>query len=287
MAGPHGWVGASGAGGTAFNTGSNWDTGLVPADTEAWFADSNSAYPLDADMNQSAKTFSRVSIADSCPVPIGTAASPLLCDITDLVMNGTGSGFYQTGTVTRASVGSAGISSVLAVFDTIFSELLSVMGGTVTLDGSKAQASGALISVGSQSGVSGKLIIDSTVDLTTNDPRVSCTPGGVIECSADVDDLRVDGGRVELLSSAACALVSATAGTLAWLSDGTLTTGHFYGNALLDGGTVDHARTLGTLNLHDRASLDLRHNRNLTISTGIRPHGDNTLRMPSGRLVTI
>lgn len=290
MPGPHWFKGATSG---AFDDGTNWDTGLVPATSEAWGMNRLATRDITSGLNQSAKTFSRIVFHPSCVFGIPTA---LQCNATELRWCGGGAPVFLSGTFTNISCDSPARTSPGLNLDAVFTTL-GILAGWVRLIGTRVAAANSRITVSGRkdAGVEdAKLEIHATtVDLTTNDTILSLD-NGTIETIANVDRLIQSGGLFRLgralesgdPDAAALLLADCLGGSMEWNSTGTITEHHAGGDHKFSLNNSDWARTLTTMTMDGECDIDLSNGHNLTVTNPIRQRG-GILRPPVGRTLAL
>lgn len=297
MPGPHWWRGGTD---DSFDTGSNWDTGLVPATAEAWGMNHLATRNIGSGLNQAAKTFSRIVFDPLCPYGIPSALS---CNATEVRWRGGGTPVYLTGTFTNIFADSAARTAPGLQLDAVFTAL-DILSGWVTLTGTRVAAAGSRISVSGREGAApddAQLSINAgTVDLLTNSTVVTLG-NGIIETVASVARLcqasglfrlgrQLRGQGDALVSPDACVLTlgEALGGSFEWNSTGTITAFHARGKHRFSLGN-DLVRILTTATLGgdpDECVMDLANGHNLTVTNPIRVSGGRLIA-PVGRTLAV
>lgn len=271
-----------------FNTVANWYEGVVPGNGDSWAMNHLSVRSISTGLNQSAKTFVTVHQSEDCSYDFGLSGTPLQCGITSLRLAGKGRASYLQGNVARLFAEASNKSEEMFHLDGEVTDVLSVQGGAVHLDGTHEFNAGVQIMVGK----TGVLTVSKDTDLTTNSVEVYQADGELL-FYANVTALWLSGGNAYLHedgaggSAAITTLHGSGSGRLFWESGGSITNAYMKGSSILDGNVRDMVRTLGAAEMHDDARIMLKKNRLLTLTTGIRAFGKNSPELPAGSLITI
>jgi hypothetical protein len=294
MAGPHTFVGSISG---DFSEAGNFDTAAVPLTGEAWGVNHLTQRGIDAGLNQSAKTFSRISIdAGFKGKAIASDGSPFLCNATKLEVSGSPTGLYFDGTYTDVIARLGNMAEEGLVLDATITRL-QVLAGMVRVIGTDEQPASSQWFVGTDDPAgddrSAQLYVESGVDLTSNNTKL-VQNGGLIDCAASLNDLLLTAGvfnlgwdRVnEQTTAAALALFWQLGGVLNWTGNGTITQGHV-GGGIMDANDYDLVRTLTNLTMYGDGLVDFSQAYNLVLSNPIRVLGHNAPRFAPGHTVTV
>lgn len=288
---------------TDFETAANWRPLVVPVNGDSWQADDRAVNGILLGLDQSAKTFSRVSF-DGMKHPIGNStADPLKCDITALYAHGSEARqIFLQGAVVSCFARLAGANVDGLVIDGAVTNL-SLTAGRMRLRGSNTMPTSSRFEVNARARVNGGvpsfdsaiLTIEDEVDLTTNDTRLVAEQG-TIQCNADCDDVVVGNGLFIIGESDAATPVGANmplvemfgfGGVCRWLGrDSTLTQAHIHAGRLHTDEEHDYPRTLVNASVWGNGVLDLRTGVNTTFSNAIKKYGGDVF-VPDGVSVTI
>jgi hypothetical protein len=202
---------------------------------------------------------------------------------------GKGGASYLEGDVARLMVEAANQSEDMLHIDGEITDVASIMGGAVHLDGTHEYNAGVQLCVGK----SGVLTVNKSIDLTTNTLEVLVSDGELL-MYAGLDTLRMSGGSVCLYNDdagngagIATALYGSGSGRLFWQSNGNIGNAYMRGSSILDGNTWDMTRTLTYAEMHDDARIMLKKNSLLTLTTGIRAFGAHSPALPATKLITV
>lgn len=266
-----------------FNIAANWSPPVVPLTGDSWVINKNALRSIDdaAGMNQSGKTFVRVSVVNT-PFGLGLSGNPLLCNITDFQYESTAARSFVNGTITRCTV-RAGTTreDALAILGGTLNKLV-VNLGQVRLNNVTA-ASGSFFVLAGDPDVldfTKQLQIDSNCDLTSNSGTLGQTSGR-LDCATNCSIIDLAGGQFTLTGTSTVAALTQTAGKFNWDSSGTITLADIL-DGTFDGGD-DFVKEITALNMYNDAIVDFSRNPNLVIGAGgVRRFGNNAPKFADG-----